>query len=175
MHTMPGGGRSGFTIIEMLMASVIFLLGFVAVYGLFLSGVKFRRESENLTRGAVASSSIIAMIRLRCRAAVGLSNPAAYNGDGDPTTDDGDLPFHAFMDQPGLFYRVTGCQFLFGGDAPSDPSPIKLQVQTVFLGSSAPTLSAKDVCTRLGWEDQDITKLVERGLIHEQAAVIYRH
>lgn len=162
--------RQGFTLVEMLIATGIFLIGFVSVYSLFLTGVQFRRRSENTSRGAVAASSILATIRYYSSLDNTLHNPALFEGDGDPATPDVPDMFHAYPDQPGMFFRVTNCDELF-----DHSSAIKLSVQTVFLGAPQDVLTAPEVARRLGHPGKDLRPdLLDRGLIREQVAIIYR-
>ena len=89
MRRLNQASQAGFTLLEMLVATFIFVIGFVSVYGLFLSGVKYRAEADAITRSSVAASNIVNEMRL------GIITPP-YS-----TTD-----FHSYRDQPGLFYQV---------------------------------------------------------------------
>ena len=56
--------RRGFTLVEMLVATIVFLIGFVAVFGLFLGGMRFRKLSEDTTRASLAASCLVDEIRI---------------------------------------------------------------------------------------------------------------
>lgn len=171
--------RRGFTIVELLIATFIFLIGFVSVYGLFLRAVQFRREGENMVRCSLAASSIVATMRLKIRADT-LFSPNNYAGSGSlvssDETNNGTSKefFYVYLDQPGMFYRISEA------DSLTDKTNVaKFTVQTVFLGSPAPKgfFSKTEVLQRLGVtsptdEDQKIRELVTSGAITERIAII---
>jgi len=167
------GPRRGFTLLEMLIATVIFLIGFVAVYGLFLAGVKFRRDAENTTRGAIAASSVLAEIRLHATRDDTLPAPTEYEGDGIAADGPEAGVFLAHPDQPGLFYRVDGPTDL-QGDPGGTGSAIRFAIQTVYLGSPRGRLDEDEVARYLGGSGT-VADYVQRGVIQELPAVIYRH
>lgn len=117
--------RRGFTLTEMLVATIVFLVGFVAVFGLFLGGMRMRKLSEDTTRASLAASCIIDEIR----ANAGGGNVAApalpdkYVGDGFATTtttgktDSGITAcFYPYQPIPGTWYRVLEVTDINGGD-----------------------------------------------------------
>ena len=57
--------RNGFTLLEMLIATGIFLFGFMAVYALFLIGVESRQKAEQITRTSLAADAMLEDWRLR--------------------------------------------------------------------------------------------------------------
>src|SRR5271155_5794116 len=83
--------RRGFTLVEMLVATIVFLVGFVAVFGLFLGGMRFRKLAEDTTRASPASSCLIDEIRAKAggiptgAAASNPLPPSAYVGTGFAT------------------------------------------------------------------------------------------
>jgi prepilin-type N-terminal cleavage/methylation domain-containing protein len=168
--------RRGFTIVELLIATFIFLIGFVSVYGLFLRAVQFRREGENMVRCSLAASSIVATMRLKIRADTTFS-PVNYQGSGSLVSPNGDEvnKFYAYLDQPGIFYRISEASQLMAGKT----NVAKFTVQTVFLGSPAPNgfFTKTEVLQRLGVtsptdEDQKILDLVTSGAITQRIAII---
>src|SRR5271170_5568637 len=80
--------RRGFTLVEMLVATIVFLVGFVAVFGLFLGGMRFRKLAEDTTRSSLAASCLIDEIRAKAGgiptggAASNPLPPSAYVGTG---------------------------------------------------------------------------------------------
>src|SRR5437868_5998607 len=111
--------RRGFTLVEMLVATAIFIIGFVGVFVLFLSGIRFRKLSEDLTRTALATSSLVNEIRVDAgkEGIGGPAKPGDYVGDGfaedasDATKSDDLYPY---LQQPGIWYRVMSCTDLAG-------------------------------------------------------------
>src|SRR5277367_4098546 len=84
--------RRGFTLVEMLVATIVFLVGFVAVFGLFLGGMRFRKLAEDTTRSSLAASCLIDEIRAKAGgiptpggAAGSPLPPSAYVGTGFAT------------------------------------------------------------------------------------------
>jgi prepilin-type N-terminal cleavage/methylation domain-containing protein len=146
--------RQGFTLLEMMAATMVFLTGFVAVYGLFLGGAKFRERADITTRSALAASSIIAEQRLRARL--------------DPTTMLLASPdFRAYPDQPGLFYRATSVNEISTGNG-----AVKMNLQFVFLGLPVASIASTEVVRR--FRGTPISDLIDSGVVIEYPAVIYR-
>lgn len=162
--------RRGFTIVELLIATFIFLIGFVSVYGLFLRAVQFRREGENMVRCSLAASSIVATMRLKIRADTTIPfDPTVYKGDGDPgnNAESDPLPFFAYLDQPGMFFRISNASPLM-----TDKTNVaKFTVQTVYLGSPGNQLSEEEVKKRCG-NPSSIDDLVTSGAITQRIAII---
>lgn len=160
--------RRGFTLVEMLVASAIFLFGFMTVYSMFLVGVHNRTLADATTRGATVASSVIAEIRLGATNEAASSattsawaTPSNYIGDGFP--DQTDRPgvdrsgtpitdaelvtdpyndqasFFAHPDQPGMYYRVIAASDLAGNDQPTDGVVLTLVVGQ--LDSNRPNLT----------------------------------
>jgi prepilin-type N-terminal cleavage/methylation domain-containing protein len=165
--------RRGFTIVELLIATFIFLIGFVSVYGLFLRAVQFRREGENMVRCSLAASSIVATMRLKIRAMdtddfIAKLNAGDFIEDGDPTTTpDPEKHFFAYLDQPGMFYRISEASPLMTNKT----NVAKFTVQTVFLGSPGTQLSEEEVKKRCG-NPPSIDDLVTSGAITQRIAII---
>lgn len=147
--------QAGFTLLEMLIAAMIFITGFMAVYGLFLGGLKFRSEADLITRSAVASSNIVSELRLGIR-------------DMDNVQQD----FQAYHDQPGLYYRINHAVAI--GQTPGR----KLSIDFVQLTITADTMSEDNIRRRFrrrgdGPDGPSIIELVERGIIQRYPVVIY--
>jgi len=130
--------RRGFTLIEMLVATVIFAVGFVAVFGLFLAGIRFRKQSEDLTRCSLAASSLVSEFAIDAgRESAAPMAPDDYVGDGFaggvPSAADGPakevlVPYRA---QPGVFYRVETCTDLEGTPIGPNLSSVDASLSTV--------------------------------------------
>jgi prepilin-type N-terminal cleavage/methylation domain-containing protein len=79
--------QRGFTLTELLVATIVFLVGFVSVFGLFLGGMRMRKLAEDTTRASLTASCIIEEIRIDAGGVggSGLSSPYSpreYVGDG---------------------------------------------------------------------------------------------
>jgi prepilin-type N-terminal cleavage/methylation domain-containing protein len=87
--------RRGFTLIELLVGTAVFIIGFVAVYGLYLAAVRFRQISETTAQASLAASSLISEIQIDAGVEATTPNPTAglsvprepidYVGDGHAT------------------------------------------------------------------------------------------
>ena len=120
--------RSGFTLTEMLVATIVFLVGFVAVFGLFLAGMRFRKLAEDTTRASLAASCLIDEIRLDAGGGMTAAPkaPSEYVGDGFADAVAGGLnegsadssapqdPLFAYRSVPGVWYRVMKATDLNG-------------------------------------------------------------
>ena len=161
--------RRGFTLIEMLVATTVFAIGFVGVFGLFLAGMRFRKQSEDLTRCSLAASSLVSEIAIDAgRDGVNASHtpfaPKAYEGDGfvgTPSAADADdsvpptpatlaalatlVPYRA---QPGVFYRVEQCTDLLGTNL-ADTTVIRIRLLVVPWATVDPTVSLVEIARRL--------------------------
>lgn len=154
-HMMRQSSQSGFTLLEMLVATFIFVIGFMSVYGLFLSGVKYRAEADAITRSSVAASNIVNEMRLGIR-------PIA-----DTTNE-----FRSYRDQPGLFYHIYNTDQI--GSTPAR----KISLYFVSIPISSNTVTVADVRRRFRRsgdpvDGPSLTELVDRGVIISYPAVIY--
>jgi prepilin-type N-terminal cleavage/methylation domain-containing protein len=122
---------AGFTLLEMLVATGIFLVGFSAAYGLFALGMYYRQQSESLTKSSLAANAL--MDEFRLESGLEGTRPAPYNqetapckpplyvgdgfagnkAEGTPLAPDVLFPYRPL---PGVFYVVTRCTDLAGGD-----------------------------------------------------------
>lgn len=186
--------RRGFTLIEMLVASGIFLFGFMAVYSMFLIGVRYRTQADATTRGATVASSIIAEIRLRATnesaevaGSTAWAIPSNYIGDGFPTTTlPGEQPttpwsptatFFAHPDQPGMYYRVTNATDPADGDGDSDTILLTLVVGQLESGDAE--LPFSEIAQRFRFpsptdHEAMVDALVARDTLQRYDAVIHR-
>lgn len=155
--------RSGFTLTEMLVATIVFLVGFVAVFGLFLAGMRFRKLAEDTTRASLAASCLIDEIRLD--AGGGMTNapkqPLDYVGDGfaDPTAgglDEGSTdssapqdPLFSYRSVPGVWYRVMKSTDLNGSGTNARTTVLHLKLLVVPYATSDPDLTFETLNRRL--------------------------
>lgn len=121
--------RRGFTLLELLVAVGVFIVGFVAAYGLFLTAVRNRAQAEAITRTSLAATSLLAEMRLvagREGAVLRIPNrapdpPASYGGDGFAHNGQEDVTegLVRYPDQAGIWYVVIG-------GMPPLPDPVDL-------------------------------------------------
>lgn len=182
--------RRGITLIEMLVATGVFLVGFVGALSLFTAGVSYRKQSDDLTRTSLALSSLIEEIRINAgREPSGPMAPSAYIGDGfaEPpaedaaTVDDALYPYHM---QPNIWYRIESCTDLMGGDN-ATTTAITFTILVVPFGTSDATLTLTGIGRQLQLRDtanvllatpQAIAdRLVERGIALRHDVVMVRH
>ncbi|MBA2479453.1 MAG: prepilin-type N-terminal cleavage/methylation domain-containing protein [Planctomycetes bacterium] len=116
--------RSGFTLVELLVASAVFVIGFVAVFALFLSGMRFRKLSDDTTMTAALATSMMGEIFIDSGSQGGTDGPAFpsdYIGDGVAKAATaagavgGEIPnkmqtqLFPYQSIPGAYYRVDAC------------------------------------------------------------------
>jgi prepilin-type N-terminal cleavage/methylation domain-containing protein len=161
--------RRGFTLTELLVATIVFLVGFVSVFALFLGGMKMRKLAEDTTRSSLAASCLIDEIRIDAGGGGGgmPQAPHQYIGDGFATFKEGtnflqgdeghnsndllwslDNPLFRYKPIPGVWYRVMNATDLNGGDDPQT-TVIKLDLLVVPLGTADTTLTFSDLNRRL--------------------------
>jgi len=149
--------RDGFTLVEMLVATGVFVLGFVAVYSLFLSGMRFRKLADDTARTATLASTLLTEMYLDSDGgSAGPASPADYNGSGNPSTPETSAvtglttPLYSYSGIPGTVYRFSGTTDLMGNSVGvpngTTPDPVALTtalVTQVFIscpGVVTPTL-----------------------------------
>jgi prepilin-type N-terminal cleavage/methylation domain-containing protein len=135
--------RDGFTLIEMLVATGIFVLGFVAVYSLFLSGMRFRKLADDTTRTATLASTLLTELYLDSGGAppagTGPAAPQDYNGQGNPTTPETATasgpatPLYPYVGIPGTEYRFSNTTDLLGNAVASGGSPDPTSLSTALV------------------------------------------
>ncbi len=120
--------RRGFTLVELLVATAVFVIGFAAVFSLFLSGMRFRKLADDTTLTATLAASVLTEIYLDSSATAVAGGPVApseYSGDGQaPLVAATEAPsgmatkMFAYPAIPGAFYRVDNCTDLLNGQDP---------------------------------------------------------
>ncbi len=132
-HPRPDRQRGGFTLVELLVATGVFIIGFVAVYALFLSGLRFRKLADDLFKTATLASTLMTEVYLDSAhgdnpAAAQPALPSDYNGCGDPrhaenaTAAPGTatapkvpaVPLYGYQGCPGAVYRLTNTHGILG-------------------------------------------------------------
>jgi prepilin-type N-terminal cleavage/methylation domain-containing protein len=175
--------RTAFTLIELLVAVSIFIVGFTAVYGLFLHGTRSRAKSEMATRCSLAASSLIAEFRLLAGTETGAPMaPAEYLGDGnaDNGADDA-TACHPYRDQPGIWYCVRSCTDLTDHPDNVEANALVMDLVVTYQGAQDPsTVMPFTVLARRARIDSDDTAeildiAIERGILQRYRAVILRH
>jgi|GEM_PF-2870091 prepilin-type N-terminal cleavage/methylation domain-containing protein len=188
--------RRGFTLVEMLVATIVFLIGFVAVFGLFLGGMRFRKLSEDTTRASLAASCLVDEIRISAggsgQASPSTSAPLApsvYIGTGFSSSGSSGGASEALTTQlfpypavPGTWYRVLNCTDINGDSTNAQTTVLHLQLFVVPFGTAAPTLTFTDLNHRLLNDlqpplttvDQVADELVRRGIGFRYQSVITR-
>ena len=109
--------QRGFTLIEMLVATGVFMLGFSAAYTLFLAGVRYRTQASTNQRLAFALTSLAAELELSSGKLNTTGDPSEYVGNGlavdgaepEDHTDPLQTVLFPYPGQPGLWYRVMAC------------------------------------------------------------------
>ena len=105
-----GNARSGFTLIEILLAIGILALGITSVLFLFTMGVRSHRRADDRTRAAILADAVLNQIK----ADLAETLPARYQDVGEHNIGPFVKATHA--DFPGFTYGVT-----FAKLYPSDP------------------------------------------------------
>ena len=187
--------RRGFTLLELLVATGVFMFGFVAVYSMFLAGVRNRQLADTITRTSLAATSIIAEIRMHAgrEGLVGNQGPHApsmYTGDGlaynGSELDGADAFYCRFDGQPGIWYRVRDVTDITG-DA-GNTKAVALRFNLVVLYHKIPSgvldderlLPQSVLKTRLksllrNTPDSEIDKvLVERQVAQNYDVIVHR-
>jgi len=179
--------RRGITLIEMLVATSVFLVGFVGALSLFTAGVSYRKQSDDLTRCSLALTSLIEEIRIDAgREAGGPLAPSEYVGNGfaedGAETDSGTLfPYRL---QPGIWYRVETCTDLANADDNATTTALKLNLLVIPFSTADSDITLTEIGRRLQLRDVDdnlltvgaiANRLVERGIAQRHEVVLVRH
>lgn len=154
--------RRGFTLVELLVATGVFLFGFTAAMSLFLLGTRARTQADGLLRLSLAASSIVEEIRLEAgRESKADGTPAdgipfapeTYVGDGFATIastgeapDDGGL--YPYRLQPGVWYRVLDCRDEKGEVDDRLATALRLDLLVVWNPTPDETLTMDELARR---------------------------
>ena len=142
----PSAPRSGFTLVELLVATGVFMIGFAAAFGLFLAAVRYRTLADDTTRLSLAASSIVEEMAIGKGVTLATPNaPNLYLGAGDlPSITNADidpLKFYAYPGVPGTWYTVESCTDVVG-DALNVKTPtLHLNLLVLVFTSADPTLT----------------------------------
>jgi prepilin-type N-terminal cleavage/methylation domain-containing protein len=107
--------RSGFTLVELLVATAVFVIGFAAVFGLFLAGMRFRKLADDTVLTSALASSLVAEVYLDSgkEGGSGPAVPSWYIGDGLATSQEPvagkATQLFAYPGIPGTEYRIVDC------------------------------------------------------------------
>ena len=169
--------RRGFTLTELLVATIVFMIGFVSVFALFLGGMRMRKLAEDTTRSSLAASCLIDEIRIDAGGGGGriAMAPKEYEGDGfTPFIDSDstitttlpmeghqsdnppsppslllDYPLFAYRPIPGTWYRVIKCTDLTNSATNTQTTVLKLDLLVVPFSTADSTLTFKELNRRL--------------------------
>ncbi len=169
--------RRGFTLTELLVATIVFMIGFVSVFALFLGGMRMRKLAEDTTRSSLAASCLIDEIRIDAGGGGGgiAMAPKEYEGDGfTPFIDSDstitttlpkeghqsdtppspvslllDYPLFAYRPIPGTWYRVIKCTDLTNSATNTQTTVLKLDLLIVPFSTADSTLTFKELNRRL--------------------------
>ena len=200
MRSFP---RSGFTLVELLVATGVFMIGFAAAFGLFLAAIRYRTLAEDTTRLSLAASSIVEEMAIGKGVTLTAPNapnaPNAYLGAGDlpsiTNTANDPLKFYAYPGVPGTWYTVESCTDVVGDQLNQKTPTLHLNLLVLVFTSADPSqpLELEEVNRRVriltpanGFRNQldtagtpsEVTQvrdgLVKRGLAMRISAVVLR-
>lgn len=189
--------RRGFTLIEMLVASMVFIIGFISVFSLFLAGLKFRAQGDLQTRSAIALRNLVEEIQLdaghESNAPVA---PEKYLGTGfvdSPSTNTSTAEWHACPGMSGLYYSVVEATDV-SGSTTNDKAPVLyLRILVLAFASTEDPLSMESLAKRLAIKVTDtrifdlpitqqyvsdfqkyLQELIDRGIVTDNHVAILR-
>lgn len=143
---------AAFTLVEMLVATMIFIVGFVAVYSLFLTGINYRHESDRITSTALAATSLISTWRLTMQDQWSGYAPEDFVGDGDPTngaeTASPNEDFFPYPDDHGIWYRVQTATDAANDATNDESSSIRMVLLLTETADNPATLTLTDIFQR---------------------------
>ena len=153
--------RGGFTLVEMLVATTVFVIGFTACFGLFLVGSRHRAKAEDELRLGLATASLLEAFRTHRPAAGSSRLPSAWLGDGFPDHDGGgsdgeaiagqtleDIALYPAAGHPGVWYRVLAAADIHGDAAASDAPTIHMRLLLLHWATGDTSVSLADVTRR---------------------------
>ena len=194
MRSMP---RSGFTLVELLVATGVFMIGFAAAFGLFLAAIRYRTLADDTTRLSLAASSIVEEMAIGNAPTVPpvSKKPSDYLGSGDlPSIVNAGTTFnfYAYPGVPGTWYTVESCTDVVGDATNEKTSTLHLNLLVLVFTSADPSqpLELEEVNRRVRIVNQpadgfrgkltedEMTQLrdglVKRGLAMRISAVVLR-
>ena len=162
--------RRGFTLTELLVATIVFMIGFVSVFALFLGGMRMRKLAEDTTRSSLAASCLIDEIRIDAGGSGIAMPPIEYEGDGfapfrkvssstsiseglqsdAPPVAPGanglfDNPLFTYRPIPGTWYRVLKCTDLENSATNAQTTVLKLDLLVVPFSTADSTLTFREL------------------------------
>lgn len=188
--SMRRASRSGFTLVELLVATGVFMIGFSAAFGLFLAAIRYRTLADDTTRLSLAASSIVEELAIGngSTQVVGSKTPDLYQGSGDLLGQTDTTKFYPYAGVPGTWFTVEKCTDVTGGNDAHTPT-LHLTLLVLVFTQADSSLDLEDVNRRVriltpanGFrgtlsndEPQQIRDgLVKRGLAMRISAVVLR-
>jgi Tfp pilus assembly protein PilV len=189
--------RSGFTLVELLVATGVFMIGFSAAFGLFLAAIRYRTMADDTIRLSLAASSLVEELAIgNGQTATGLPlRPSQYLGAGNLPPNSNLIDpkqFYAYSGVPGTWYTVESCTDVLGGDN-HESATLHLNLLVLVFTQADQPLTLEDVNRRVriltpsaGFrgtlDDTGINSevkqvrdgLVQRGLAMRISAVVLR-
>lgn len=144
---------SGFTLIELLVATAVFVIGFAAVYTLFLAGMRFRKLADDIAKTSTLATTLLTEVYLDSGNAgttstSGPALPSDYNGCGNPAHGEtassvapgtGNqvpaVPLYGYLGVPGAVYRLTGTTDILGQTGNENATALVTHVLALCPGS----------------------------------------
>lgn len=201
MDPMPLRHRplaGGFTLVELLVATGVFVLGFAAVFALFLSGVRFRKLADDTAKTVTLASTVTAELYLDSgsEGTTGPCTPLSYDGNGryrasttdveEPSVLGMDTRLFTYTGIPGSLFRFDGTSDITGDQ---DPFATALATDVIALCPGVPVGTYGELnrhlrvyspaqLTALGTTDQQAVafrdELLKRGIAMRYRAVVIR-
>lgn len=143
--SMRSAYRSGFTLVELLVATGVFMIGFAAAFGLFLAAVRYRTLADDTTRLSLAASSIVEEMAIGNGAPPATppvpKSPDKYLGSGDlPSFSGADaLIFYAYPGVPGTWFMVESCTDVVGDSTNEKTPTLHLNLLVLVFTSADPS------------------------------------
>ncbi len=150
INAMPqrAGSRSGFTLVELLVATGVFMIGFAAAFGLFLAAMKYRTMADDTTKLSLAASSIIEELAIGNGTSLAgfpaPKPPTAYLGAGDlPVTNSGvdPLTLYAYPGVPGTWYTFESCTDVLGDSGNAMTPTLHVNLLVLVFTAADPSLA----------------------------------
>ena len=159
----------GFTLVELLVAMGVFMIGIMGVFGLFLGGVRARDQAESLTRLSFGATSLIEELRLDA-----VADRPASDWLGDGYTANGREPIDQlspYPDVPGMFYVVDAAENAVNPQGNGIPTVLRLSITAMYLPLAPAAPGARlEVAQELRWRPPAQTADPARWLLDEAVA-----